>query len=52
MLAIERWHARGRQGIAFDFEITDVYEFRDGLIVRVKGFRDRADALEAVGLSE
>lgn len=51
VLAVESWHARGRDGIEFDFELTDVYEFRDGLIVRIAGFRDRADALEAAGFA-
>jgi ketosteroid isomerase-like protein len=49
VLAVERWHARGRDGIEFDFELTDVYEFRDDLIVRIVGFRDRADALAMAG---
>jgi ketosteroid isomerase-like protein len=52
VVAVERWHARGRQGIEFEFRLTDVYTFRDGLIARVDGFRDKAQALEAVGLSE
>ena len=52
VLAVERWRARGRQGINFDFLLGDVYTFRDGLIVRIDGFRDRAEALEAVGLRE
>jgi hypothetical protein len=43
---------RGRDGIEIDTELTDVYAFRDSLIVRVDGFRDKAKALEAVGLSE
>jgi ketosteroid isomerase-like protein len=51
VLAVERWHARGRDGIEFHFELTDVYEFRDDLIVRIVGFRDKADALEAAGLA-
>jgi ketosteroid isomerase-like protein len=52
VLAVERWRARGRQGIEFDFVLLDVYTFRDGLIVRIDGFRDRASALEAVGMGE
>jgi ketosteroid isomerase-like protein len=51
VLAVELWHARGRDGIEFNFELTDVYEFRDDLIVRIVGFRDRAHALEAAGLA-
>jgi ketosteroid isomerase-like protein len=51
-LAVERWRARGRDGIEFDTEVTDAYAFRDGLIVRVDGFRDKAEALKAAGLRE
>jgi ketosteroid isomerase-like protein len=50
VIVVERWRARGRHGIAFDFELTDVYTFRDGLIARIDGYRDAADALEATGL--
>ena len=52
VVAVEQWHVRGRDGIELDFELIDVYTFRDGLIVRIDGFRERAEALEAVGLSE
>ena len=52
ILATERWHMRARDGIETDVQITDVYTFENGLIVRVVGFREKADALEAVGLSE
>ena len=52
IIAIEGWHGRGRDGLEVEVELTDVYAFRDGLIIRVDGFRDRADALEAAGLSE
>ena len=43
---------RGRDGIEIDTEVNDLYAFRDGLIVRIDGFRDSADALEAAGLEE
>jgi ketosteroid isomerase-like protein len=52
VLAVERWHARGRHGIELDFALTEVYTFRDGLIVRIDGFRERAEAFEAAGLQE
>jgi ketosteroid isomerase-like protein len=52
ILAVERWRVRGRDGIEIDTELTDVYAFRDGLIARVDGFREKREALEAVGLSE
>jgi ketosteroid isomerase-like protein len=52
VLVVEHWHARGRQGIEFDFVLNDLYTFRDGLLVRIDGFPDRAEALAAAGLSE
>jgi len=50
VLAVERWNTEGRDGIRVDFTITDVYTIRGGMIVRVDGFRDKDEALEAVGL--
>ena len=52
LLAVEHWQTGGRYGIELDAEITDLYVFRDGLIIRVDGFRDKAEALEAAGLRE
>jgi ketosteroid isomerase-like protein len=52
VVVVESWHARGRDGIEFDFELTDVYTFRDGLVVRIEGFGEREDALEAAGLAQ
>jgi ketosteroid isomerase-like protein len=52
VLVVERWLRRVRQGIEFDIELTDVYTFRDGLIVRIDGYTDKAKALEATGLAE
>ena len=49
--AVERWRVRGRDDLELDFELIDVYTFRDGLIVRIDGFRNRAEALAAAGLS-
>ena len=52
VVAVECWRFRGRDGLALESELVDVYTFRQGLIVRVQGFRNRAEALEAVGLPE
>jgi ketosteroid isomerase-like protein len=52
IVGVERWRVRGRDGIEIDTELTDIYTFRDGLIVRGDGFRDKADGLEAAGLSD
>jgi ketosteroid isomerase-like protein len=52
VLAVERWCVRGRDDSEVVTEIIGVYAFRDGLIVRCDGFLDKAEALEAAGLSE
>jgi ketosteroid isomerase-like protein len=52
VLAVERWHMHSKDGTELNTQITDLYEFRDNLIVRLDGFRDKAEALEAAGLSE
>jgi ketosteroid isomerase-like protein len=52
VLAVERWRAVGRGGLKFELELIDLFTFRDGLIVRIDGFRDRTKALEAAGLAE
>jgi ketosteroid isomerase-like protein len=46
VLAVEDWRTRGRDGIGFTTRITDVYTVERGLIVRVDGFLDKAEALE------
>jgi hypothetical protein len=52
LVRVERWHPRGRQGIETEVVIAQAYTFRDGLILRIEGFRDKAEALEAAGLKE
>jgi ketosteroid isomerase-like protein len=52
VLAVERWVFRGRDGIELELELPNVYTFRDGLIVRIDGFTDRAKALETIGVRE
>ena len=44
-------HGRA-SGAEFSGRVFAVYTVRDGLIVRIEDFVDRAQALEAVGLSE
>jgi ketosteroid isomerase-like protein len=48
------WQGQGKaSGISIDVRQFDLYEFRDGKVVRaILGFRSRNDALEAAGLSE
>ena len=54
VIASVRWHAEGKEsGVAIDNHQFDLFEFRDGKIVRaVLGYRSRTEALEAAGLSE
>ena len=52
ILAIDRWHFQGRDGIHVEEELPTIFTFRNGLIVRVDGFTEKAEALEAAGLSE
>ena len=50
ILTIDRWHFEGRDGIEIVEELPTLLTFRNGLIVRVDGFTDKADALEAAGI--
>lgn len=50
ILVLDRWHFRGRAGIEIDDELANAYTFRDGLIVKIDGYTDRAEARAAVGL--
>ena len=45
------WHGTGH-GPAFGLEVTGVYTLRKGKVFLVEYFRDHAEALEALGLSE
>ena len=52
ILSIDLWRLRGREGIQIERTLPTLYTFRDGLIVRIDGFTEKADALEAAGLAE
>ena len=46
-------HGRGRKsGIEAEMKHYGVWTIRDGRVIRVEWFRERADALEAAGLSD
>jgi ketosteroid isomerase-like protein len=45
-------HIRGRQGIEVVARSTFVFTVENGQITRLRMFQERAEALEAVGLSE
>ena len=48
------WHGQGKtSGMNIDVDQFDVFEFAGGRVVRATlGYRSKAEALEAVGLSE
>jgi ketosteroid isomerase-like protein len=48
------WQGQGKaSGISIDTHQFDLYEFREGRVVRaILGYRSRREALEAAGLSE
>jgi ketosteroid isomerase-like protein len=54
VVCVTHWRAKGKgSGVAIDLHAADVYEFKDGQVVRVtQGYPDKAAALEAAGLSE
>jgi ketosteroid isomerase-like protein len=45
-------HMRGRDGVEVTARSTVVYTIENGLITRLRMFQERAEALEAAGLSE
>jgi len=48
-----RMSGKGREGVAVEDRIFQVWDLRDGKVVRLTGgYRDRAEALEAAGLPE
>jgi len=50
---LSRHTARGKQsGVPIEHENGDLFTLRDGKIVRYEAYWNRADALEAAGLSE
>jgi ketosteroid isomerase-like protein len=53
LLVFGRWCARGKEsGMQLEVTASWVVDVRDGKILRWQTYTDRAEALEAVGLSE
>jgi ketosteroid isomerase-like protein len=53
VLAVITFRGSGKQsGVEVNMEVFQLWTLRDGKVVRGQGFSDRAEALEAVGLSE
>jgi uncharacterized protein len=47
-----RFHAKAREGLELEAPFVHLSEFRRAKVVRFRSFDDRAEALEAAGLSE
>ncbi len=54
VICVAHWRGQGKtSGISIDTHQFDLYEFRQGIVVRaILGFRSRPEALEAAGLEE
>ena len=53
VVVLVREFRRGRgSGVELRADTAVVFEVRDGRVVRIQGYMDRAEALEAAGLSE
>jgi ketosteroid isomerase-like protein len=53
VVAVVRFEAVGREsGVKVELPLINVFELRDGLIVKFTAYRSLEEALEAVGLSE
>ena len=53
VVVLQREYRRGRaSGVELETETAVVFEVRDGRVMRIQGYMDRASALEAVGLPE
>jgi ketosteroid isomerase-like protein len=51
VVAFIRASGRGREsGLVIDQRLPSVWTVRDGRVVRVRGYREAADALDAAGL--
>ncbi len=53
VVMLGRLEGRGKSsGVPVDSSLGMVFDFREGLISRIRGYLDHADALRAAGLSE
>ena len=50
-VAVDNW-ARSKSGVELQLRIFQVFRVRDGMVIYARGYLDRQQALEAVGLSE
>jgi ketosteroid isomerase-like protein len=53
VISLIRISGRGKEsGVEVTMEAADVFTLRDGKVIQMTGYPERAEALEAVGLSE
>jgi uncharacterized protein len=52
VLVPTRQRFRSKAGVAVEQDITQVLQFREGRVIYATGYRDRSNALKAVGLEE
>jgi ketosteroid isomerase-like protein len=52
VVLLHEFRRRKGSGVEVETDTAVVYEMRDGRVVRIQGYMDRADALEAAGLRE
>jgi hypothetical protein len=52
VLALLRFHGRGRDGVAVEAEYANLFTMENGVASRNVGFADWQSALEAAGLEE
>ena len=54
VVCVTHWRAEGKSsGVSVDQRQADVFEVKDGMVVRVTlAYPDKAEALAAVGLAE
>ena len=50
-VAVDNW-ARSKSGVELELRIFQAFRVRDGMVIYARGYLDRQQALEAVGLSE
>jgi ketosteroid isomerase-like protein len=52
VLALFRFHGRGRDGVDVKRDYAQLFTFAGGMVAKVVGFADWQEALQAAGLSE
>ncbi len=51
-VSVRQWGRGKGSGVPVEYRFFQVWTFKNGKVIRFQGFRDKAEALEAAGLSE